>query len=137
MPTVRGAFDVKTLPQPAEGDAEFQHLSRLLLDKQFHGPLAATSKGEMLAMGDPSGWGVYVAIERVSGVLDGQEGSFALYHGGTRTANGQHLDIAVVPQSGTGALAGLSGTMAIEIAPDGAHSYVFDYELGGERPPGS
>lgn len=129
MPTIRGAFDVVTIAQPEEQDPAFAHLARLLLDKHFHGELEGPSKGEMLAMGDPGGWGVYVAIERFAGTLSGRTGSFALYHGGTRTGSGQTLSIKVVPGSGSGELEGISGTMAIEIAPDGAHDYVFDYQL--------
>ena len=38
------------------------------------------------------------------------------------------LTISVVPDSGTGELTGLTGTMSIEIA-NGKHAYVFEYEL--------
>src|SRR5450756_2145901 len=47
---VTGHFDVKVLPQPAE-DAGGAGIGRMLLDKQFHGALEATSKGQMLAFG--------------------------------------------------------------------------------------
>ena len=129
MPSIRGAFDVTTLPQPPEADPGFAAVSRLLLDKHFHGALEAVSRGQMLAVGGEAGWGVYVAIEKVEGTLDGRSGSFVLYHNGTMTpADGQHLVVRVAPLSGTGELAGLSGTMAIEIV-DGQHYYSFDYAL--------
>jgi hypothetical protein len=38
------------------------------------------------------------------------------------------LTVTVVPDSGTGQLAGLAGTMTIQIA-DGKHSYEFDYTI--------
>lgn len=124
--TAKGSFDVKTIPQKPEAAPEFAGIARLLLDKVFHGELDATSHGQMLASGGEAGWGVYVAIETVTGTLGGREGSFVLYHGGTMTAEGQSLVVRVAPGSGTGALAGLTGTMQI-INDNGAHSYIFDY----------
>lgn len=126
--TVTGPFDVKTLPQPNEADAGDAFVSRLLLDKHFHGPLSGTSKGQMLACGGTQGWGVYVAMERVVGLLDGHSGSFVLYHSGTMDADGQYLTNLVAPGSATGELTGLTGVMKIENR-DGAHSYSFDYAL--------
>ncbi|HVW93465.1 MAG TPA: DUF3224 domain-containing protein [Devosia sp.] len=130
MPSIRGEFDVETLPQPPEAKPEFAAVARLLLDKRFHGPLEAVSRGQMLAVGGEAGWGVYVAIERVEGTLEGRRGAFVLYHNGVMTpADGQHLEVRVAPLSGTGGLAGLSGHMAIDIV-DGRHFYTFDYALG-------
>ncbi|HTJ59095.1 MAG TPA: DUF3224 domain-containing protein, partial [Devosiaceae bacterium] len=129
VPSVRGQFDVKTLPQAPDSDPDFAAVSRLLLDKRFHGALDAVSRGQMLAIGGEGGWGVYVAIEKVEGVLDGRRGSFILYHNGTMTPDrGQQLSVTVAPQSGTGELIGISGRMGIEVV-DGKHFYGFDYEL--------
>jgi len=128
MPDVHGEFDVKTLPQALEAEP-FGAVGRLLLDKQFRGPLDAVSHGQMLAVGGQGGWGVYVAIEKVEGVLEGRRGSFILYHNGTMSPDdGQRLTVRVAPQSGTGELAGLSGRMSIDIV-DGKHFYRFDYAL--------
>lgn len=122
-----GAFDVKLTPQATEDDA----LGRMSLDKQFHGDLEATSKGEMLsAMGGVQGSAGYVAIEKVTGTLKGRSGTFVLQHSGTMTRGTPQLTITVVPDSGTGQLEGLAGTMTIEIA-DGKHSYGFEYTLPG------
>jgi hypothetical protein len=99
------------------------------IDKQFHGDLEATSKGQMLAAGtEVQGSAGYVAIERVSGTLGGRSGTFALQHSGTMTRGEPQLIITVVPDSGTGQLVGLAGTMTITIA-DGKHQYGFDYTL--------
>ena len=130
MPIVAGEFDVQTLPQAPEGNPDFAAVSRLLLDKRFHGPLDAASRGLMLGIGGQAGWGVYVAIEKVEGTLEGRRGGFILYHHGTMTPEqGQQLSVAVAPQSGSGDLADISGRMAITIA-DGKHFYSFDYDLG-------
>jgi len=99
------------------------------IDKQFHGDLEATSKGEMLsAMTDTKGSAGYVAIERVTGKLQGRSGSFVLQHTGTMTRGEPQLTITVVPDSGSGQLVGLTGKMTIKIT-DGKHFYDFEYTL--------
>jgi hypothetical protein len=123
-----GAFDVKLTPQAVEdGDAG---LGRMSIDKQFHGDLEGTSKGFMLASGTTivKGSGGYVAMERVTGTLKGRTGSFVLQHSGTMTRGTPQLSVTVVPDSGTGQLEGLAGTLTIKIA-DGKHSYDFEYTL--------
>ena len=123
-----GPFDVKVIPQDDKSDDPL--LSRMLLDKQYHGELEATGKGQMLTAGTATkGSGAYVAIEKVSGALNGRKGTFILQHTGTMTQNKPELSIVVVPDSGTGELLGLSGRMKINIAADGKHSYELDYTL--------
>ena len=121
-----GNFEVKMNPQPDEkaGDPS---IGRMLLDKQYDGNLEATSKGQMLAVGtDVPGSAGYVAMERVTGTLNGRKGSFALQHSGTMTRGTPHLTITVVPDSGTGELVGLTGKLLVVIV-DGKHSYEFEY----------
>ena len=120
-----GGFDVKVTPAAESAPG----IARLTIDKQFHGKLEATSKGEMLAGGGTKGTGGYVAMEVVTGTLDGRSGSFALQHSGTMVNNNFTLIIVVVPGSGTGELAGIDGKMNILIAADGKHSYDFEYTL--------
>jgi hypothetical protein len=101
------------------------------IDKRIHGDLEATSEGEMLSwLDEAAGAGVYVAIERVTGTLHGRSGSFVLAHRGTMAGGEQQLTITVVPESGTGELTGLSGSMTIRIT-EGAHFYELEYELPG------
>jgi hypothetical protein len=103
------------------------------IDKQFHGDLDATSQGEMLsAMSAVEGSAGYVAIERVSGTLHGRSGSFVLQHNATMTRGAPYLNIIVVPDSGTGDLVGLTGSMNI-IITDGKHFYEFDYAFAESR----
>jgi hypothetical protein len=102
------------------------------LDKQFHGDLEAVGKGQMLTAGSPGGSGVYVAIEHVTGMLQGRKGSFVLHHTGVMTRGKPQMTIAVVPDSGTEEFAGLSGNLSIEIV-DGKHFYSFDYTLPDVR----
>ena len=124
-----GTFDVAVEPLGTPDKAEGATLGRMSLSKQLQGDLTGTSKGEMLtAMTDTKGSAGYVAIERVIGTLQGRSGTFVLQHIGTMTQGAQQMTIKVVPDSGTGQLIGLSGTMTISIV-DGKHFYEFDYVL--------
>ena len=124
-----GTFDVKNTPLTPDDALAGTAVGRYGLDKQFHGNLEGTSKGEMLGAGNPAtGTAGYVAIEQVTGTLNGRAGSFALQHFGTMEDNKFELTVKVVPGSGTGALTGISGSMTIVIV-SGKHSYKFDYTL--------
>ena len=124
-----GTFDVKLTPQAPDQSGADPGAARLLIDKQFHGDLQATSKGQMLAVGtEVKGSAGYVAMERVTGTLHGRNGGFALQHNGTMTRGAPSLSVTVVPDSGTGELAGIDGRMSIEIV-EGKHLYGFDYTL--------
>ena len=128
---VSGPFDVKLSPQKPDSEiAHAANLGRMSIDKQFHGDLEGTSKGEMIAtQTEVKGSAGYVAMERVTGTLKGRKGAFVLQHSATMTRGAPQLSIIVVPDSGTGELKGISGKMNIIIAPDGKHSYEFDYMI--------
>jgi hypothetical protein len=124
-----GPFDVKLAPQGEDDKAEGSTLARYSLDKQYHGDLDATAKGTMLTAGtDVKGSAGYVAIERVTGKLNGLTGSFVLQHNGTLTRGAPVQSITVVPDSATGQLTGLTGKLTV-IIEAGKHSYSFDYTL--------
>ena|SRR5271168_3808484 len=122
-----GPFEVKMIPQD---DKNGDGLSRMLLDKQYHGDLEGTAKGQMLTGGiSASKSGAYVAIEKFTGTLHGRSGSFVLHHTGIMSRGKPDLTILVAPDSGTGELSGISGKMTINIAADGKHSYDFEYTI--------
>jgi hypothetical protein len=127
-----GHFDVKVTSQtPDNPQARASSLGRLSLDKQFHGDLDAASQGEMLAAGDGTTSGAYVALEKVSGKLHGRSGTFVLVHRALMVdGTPQEWTVAVVPGSGTGELAGLAGAMTITLA-GGRHGYDLGYTLPG------
>jgi hypothetical protein len=130
---VHGPFDVKLSPLPTSDTTEGSPLARMSIDKQFHGDLDALSKGEMLAAGTAvNGSAGYVAIERVTGTLNGRAGSFVLQHSATMARGTPELSIHVVPDSGSGELVGLSGTMSITIT-EGKHFYEFEYTVAAGR----
>jgi len=125
-----GTFDVKLTPQPADEQAKAAGIGRMSGDKQWHGDLSGTSKVEMLSFGTGAkgSSGGYVALEQFTGTLAGRSGSFVLQQSGTMTRGVPTLSISVIPDSGTGQLAGITGTMNITIS-DGKHSYDFNYTL--------
>ena len=124
-----GTFTVDMKPQVAADTTDGNSLGRLSLDKVFDGDLAATGKGQMLtALTATAGSAGYVAIERVTGSLHGRTGSFVFQHTGAMDRGSPHLSITVVPDSGTGALAGLAGTFTLKEV-DGVHLYEFEYSL--------
>ena len=131
MPRAAGTFDVNITPLANDSPSEGSTLGRMSIDKQFHGDIDATSRGEMLTAGTAiKNSAGYVAIERVAGTVHGKRGTFALQHNATMTRGEGKLAIIVVPDSGTGELTGLSGTLGIEIT-GGTHYYTFDYSLPG------
>jgi hypothetical protein len=115
---VKGSFEVKMTPKPWNDSTEAHGFGRFLLDKQYHGDLEATGDGQMLSAGNgaPGSSGVYVAIEKITGSLQGRKGSFIVYHLGIMNARRAAAYIGVVPDSGTDELKGLAGTMNIQIA---------------------
>jgi hypothetical protein len=121
-----GEFEVKMKPVSAADEP----VMRMSLDKQFHGDLEASSIGQMMAGGNEANKArVYVALETVTGSLNGKTGSFVLAHRGTMTEDAQALSVIIVPETGTDQLTGITGELGIDIR-DGKHFYTLDYTLG-------
>lgn len=122
----RGAFTVEMTPaasSPAES------LSIYSMNKKISGDITGTSRGQMISGGDPQkGAAGYVAMEVVTASVNGRKGSFALEHLATMDARGQHMTVVVVPGSGTGELAGITGTFTI-IFKGERHEYDLAYSL--------
>jgi len=129
MHTAKGTFEVTPKTQPANLEPLPSPLGRMALEKKFTGDLEAASHVEMLtAMTAVKGSAGYVAIEQVTGTLQGRTGSFVLQHSGTMQAGSQQLSVTVVPDSGTGQLTALEGKMTIRIE-NGKHFYEFTYSI--------
>lgn len=128
-----GTLDVRNAALPADDATSATAIGRFALDKQFHGDLEAVSRGEMLGAGNPAtGTAGYVAIEQVTGALNGRNGSFALQHFGTMEDNHFNLLVKVVPGSGSGDLTGIAGVMTI-VPVNGKHSWKFEYTLPAKK----
>ena len=132
MATANGTFEVKMAPQKADhAAAEAAGLGRMSLDKRYFGALEATGQGEMLSLLDrEKGSGGYVAMERVTGKLEERKGTFVLQHDATMNRGAAEMRIRVVPDSGTGELEGIAGTMTIQLEGK-QHYYYFEYTVGG------
>lgn len=127
--TLRGHFAVTMTPTLPDAHADGQQMGRMTLDKSYEGALTATGTGQMLTgMGGVKGSAAYVAVERITGTLEGRTGSFIIHHRGTMDRGAQALEIHVVPDSGTGELEGITGRMQIEFEGK-QHIYVFTYTL--------
>ncbi len=129
MPAARGPLDVNTVPEPPFLERDGLKLSHSMVGKEFSGDLVGTSEARMIASftGTPGSAG-YVAIEHFTGSLSGKTGSFVLQHSGIMNRGDAKLMVMVVPDSGTGELVGISGTLEID-NDDGQHSYVLEYDF--------
>ncbi len=120
---------MSTRPEPPFSSEEGVLLGRMEFDKVFRGPLEATSVVYMTyartRLDTSAG---YVAVERIVGSLDGRGGSFVVLHTGLMDEGELSLKVPIVPKSGTGELAGISGSMTIEES-DGEHTYTLDYDV--------
>ena len=129
MKRATGSFEVSLQPLSNAEVSSDALLGRILLTKKFSGDLQASARGQMLSAGTATrGSAGYVAIDQVTGELDGRRGSFLLQHSGSMNRGVPTLSIMVVPDSGTEDLAGLTGTLSINIA-DGKHFYDFLYSF--------
>jgi len=104
------------------------------LVKRFAGGLSGRSITQFsYAYDNETGVGSYVAVESFEGTVDDHGGTFNFIHSATTLGQGERLHemFLVVPGSGTGGLAGVTGTGALTIDEDGTHRIALDYELPG------
>jgi hypothetical protein len=129
MKRAMGSFEV-TLQSLSNAEISSDaRLGRMLLTKKFSGDLQASARGQMLSAGTTTrGSAGYVAIDQLTGELDGRKGSFLLQHSGSMNRGVPTLSIMVVPDSGTDELTGLTGTLSINVV-DGKHFYDFLYSI--------
>ena len=129
MPRARGPMDVNMEAEPPYLEQDGLNLNRNVVSKAFHGEMAGTSEAQMLsAFTATPGSAGYVAIEHFVGSVNGKSGSFVMQHSGTMNRGDAQLTVSIVPDSGSGELTGISGTLGIE-NHDGQHSYVLDYDF--------
>ncbi|MBB6349621.1 DUF3224 domain-containing protein [Nonomuraea muscovyensis] len=133
MTFAQGPFDTADWnARPPFDDRDGVALAQVTLSKTFRGDLTATSVVHMLMVTtEVAESRAYVAVERIEGTLRGRTGSFVVQHNAVSDEGERSLRVTVVPDSGTGGLRGIRGEMEIAVAPDGSHSYAFDYRLPG------
>ena len=129
MSTAQGPMNVDTQAEPPFLAQDGLTLNRNVVRKEFFGGMVGVSEAEMLAaFTSTPGSAGYVAIEHFTGSVGGKSGSFVLQHSGVMNRGEAQLTVTIVPDSGTGELAGISGALAIDNT-EGRHSYVLDYDL--------
>ncbi len=103
-----------------------------IIAKQFHGGIEGRSSTVFTSAFDQAtGVGSYVAMESFDGALGGVSGAFNFLHVASTTGSDRTNEFcAIVPSSGTGGLAGITGTGGLSVDADGTHRIWFDYELG-------
>jgi hypothetical protein len=130
MSTAEGTFDIDRWDDETYLDADGITLGHVTVAKTFHGALSGHSTARLLTTGGPVPTSAaYVAIERFVGSLDGVDGSFVLSHSAVMAGGAGEMSVRIVPDSGTGKLAGIAGTLRIDKAADGTHSYHLAYEV--------
>lgn len=129
MTTTTGRFDLPRWDEEVYDDAEGAKLVRVSSAKVFEGGITGTSEVQILQAFAQHGSAAYVAIERVVAEVDGCKGTFVLQHAAAGSASGGFMNVTVVPDSGTGDLASLRGSLTIAKSDAGEHTYAFDYEL--------
>ncbi len=120
----KGRFEVSLEPK-VEDTAP---AGRMVINKTYHGDLQVTGIGQMISKRVNNGASVYSAIEEVSAVLEGKQGSFTLYHTGFMNADSSSLSVVIVEGSGSQGLAGISGELKITLQGD-KHLYELIYQL--------
>jgi hypothetical protein len=130
-----GTFSVKAFnptslaPEPAIETA--LPVGVVLMEKHFDGGIAGRSATVFTAaFNQTTGVGTYVAMESFEGTVDGSEGAFNFVHSASTGGSDRSAEyFAIVPSSGTGQLAGISGTGGLVIDPDGTHRIWLEYEV--------
>jgi Protein of unknown function (DUF3224) len=132
-----GTFSVKVFnpttltPEPAIETA--LPVGVVQMEKHFEGAVVGRSATLFIAAFDQTtGVGTYVAMESFEGSVDGAEGAFNFVHSASTGGSDRSAEyFAIVPSSGTGQLAGISGAGGLTIDPDGTHRIWLDYDLAG------
>ena len=127
--TVTGRFDITAWDEESYSDENGVRLVTVANAKTFEGGISGTSTARLLQAFAQHGSVAYVGIELVVGAVGGRSGTFVLQHSAVGSAAGGSMTVAVVPDSGTGELTGLSGDMQIAKSADGEHTYTFAYRI--------
>lgn len=128
---LEGTFTVQMTAEPPYDVVDGVSLGRMRFNKTFTGGLEGTSVVEALGQRGPVPTSAtYVALERITGSIEGRRGSFVVAHFGVMHGEEHSLTVRIAPGSATGELAGLSGSMTINIV-DGVHHYTLDGTFEG------
>jgi hypothetical protein len=124
------SFDITTWDEQPYDEGDGIKLSRTRVVKAFRGEIEGESTAELLMAVAGEDSAAYVGVERVTGRVNGREGSFVYLHTATAAGGDRSASWPVVAGMGTGELAGIRGQVRIDNLPDGGHVLTLDYELG-------
>ena len=110
-PSATGTFEIESWDETPYDELEGTRLARTRVTKTFHGDIEGESTAELLAYGSEKGSASYVGFERFLGRVGGKSGSFVLHHSASMARKAQTASWSVVPDSATGELLGLQGTV--------------------------
>ncbi|GIG56090.1 hypothetical protein Lfu02_04620 [Longispora fulva] len=101
------------------------------IEKLFEGEVVGRASTLFTSAFDPAaGVGTYVAMESFEGALHGRNGAFNFAHSATTSGSDRTAEFfTIVPSSGTGELAGITGGGGMAVDADGTHRIWFDYEI--------
>lgn len=124
-----GTFDVTLSAVSIDDSFDEDLFHQMKIEKKIAGDLQGTSNGQMLACHtNTEGSAGYVAIEQISGTLAGKAGSFVVQHSCFMGGGNERQSLEIIPDSGTGELVGVEGTMEIQRTDEG-HTYELRYSL--------
>ncbi|MET9022345.1 DUF3224 domain-containing protein [Actinopolymorpha sp. NPDC004070] len=131
---VTGSFEITRWDATTEEEDGGVTIASILVGKEFRGGLTGTSTARLLTVaGRVTTSAAYVAVERMTGTLDGRTGSFAVQHAATMEGEGEEqrstMTVTVVPDTGTGDLTGIRGEVTITVHEDGSHTYAIEYDF--------
>ncbi|NUS42278.1 MAG: DUF3224 domain-containing protein [Mycobacteriaceae bacterium] len=130
-----GTFEVKAfVPTDVAVDPEIKTalpVGVATMEKRFAGDVTGRAATVFTSAFDQAaGVGTYVALESFEGELNGRQGTFNFLHSASTTGSDRAGEyFLIVPLSGTGELAGITGDGGIAVDPDGTHRIWFDYTL--------
>jgi hypothetical protein len=104
-------------------------LTRAGGDQEFSGAISGKGHVEWLMCYDAAGTATYVGLQDIDGTLDGRMGAFVLTATGHFDGKRSEGTWTVVPGSGRGDLAGITGSGGFTAGPGPQATYQLSYEL--------
>lgn len=130
MKTANARFAIKSWDEKAYSEGQdLPRLTRASVTKRFSGDIEGEGQVEYLMMYRSDGSATFVGLERVSGRIGAQTGTFVLQRTGVFEDGQAKESYSVIPGSATGQLRGLRGEGTSAVGHGTEHPFMLDYEL--------
>ena len=124
------SWDEKTWDGRPWNEVEGRKFTRAQVTRAYQGDLEGEGRVEFLMFYREDGTASYLGLEEVVGRLGGKSGSFAVQHNGQYANGAATVSSVIVPGSGTGELAGLSGEVhSVATEDQEAYPVTIDYDF--------